>query len=248
MSKYCIRSKCLPIITEALKKMSFMEDDFSATPPQMNQNGEFESNIETNQEVVIPGADVEKCDDLDTKTKEELVSMATEKLKASLDIASELDEIIKQIRSCEDEEPLSNEWVINPEANDVYLASQDAHIFTQNDNILLSHDGMVEIFDSVPELHQWLSANGYPMPPAVEIHESAAEDLKNRELFDPKLDSGWYVFRRSAPIEDEPSDDVVIKGPLSSEEEANLWVDMHFGDNPLKQNYYIEYVGGPVDA
>ena len=246
MTNYCIRSKCLPIITEALKKMSIMEDDFSATPPKMNQNGEFESNITTSQDnVEIPGADVEKQEE--PKTREELISMATEKLKASIDIASELDEIISQIRTLSEEEPQSNEWVANEDANDVYLASKDAHIFVQNDNILLSHDGHVEVFHSVQELHQWLKENNYPLPPAVEIHESAAEDLRNRELFDPKIDSGWYVFSRRAPIEDESGDDIVVKGPMKTEEEAKLWIDMHFGDNPLA-NCYIEYVGGPVDA
>lgn len=243
MSKYCIRSKCLPVITEALKKMSIMEDDFTATPPQMNQNGEFETNIETEQEdITIPGAEVEKQDDSEPKTKEELISMATEKLKASIDIASELDDIIAQIRSFDGNEHLSNEWVPNEDKNDVYLASKDAHIFIQNDNILLSHDGVVEIFKSVAELHNWLNENDYPLPPRVEIHESLVNidklGIAPEDVY--KDDYGYYVLTQ---------EDKVIKGPFQTKEMANLWIQIHFHDNqnPEYQNMKVEYIGEVAD-
>lgn len=175
MVQYRIKSKFLTAITEMTKKLSLTEDGVTATSPAMDDDGNFVTDIETDKELHLQnmaGVDVEKKDE--PQTKEELMAQAVEKFKSATDIISEFDELLKKINKA-DEEETSDAWEVNEEQNDVYLQSKDAHIFQQNGNILLSHDGMVEIFKTVDELHKWLQENGYPMPPAVEIYESTDE-------------------------------------------------------------------------
>ena len=176
MVQYRVKSKFLSAITEMTKKLSLTEEGVTATSPAMDDEGNFITDIETDKELDLQsaGVDVEKKDE--PQTKEELMSQAVEKFKNATDIISEFDELLKKIKAS-DEENVSNEWVLNDEGNDVFLQSRDAHIFQQNGNILLSHDGMVEIFKTVPELHAWLKEKGYPLPPAVEIHESTDEQV-----------------------------------------------------------------------
>lgn len=175
MVQYRIKSKFLNSITNFTKKLSLTEDGVKATSPALDDDGNFISEIETDKEINFfnPDVDVEKKEE--PKTKEELVSQASEKLRNALDIASELDEIIQQIKQSEKEE--DDQWKVNDDHTDVYLSSKDAHIFQQNGNILLSHDGKIEVFKTVQELHNWLKENNYPLPPSIEIHESTDEQI-----------------------------------------------------------------------
>lgn len=176
MVEYRIKSKFLTAITEMTKKLSLTEEGVTATSPAMDDEGNFITDIKTDKELQLQGVgvDVEKKDE--PQTKEEMMAQAVEKFKNAADVISEFDELIKKIAS-EDDDPNANTWVVNEEGNDVFLRSKDAHIFQQNGNILLSHDGMIEIFKTVPELHAWLKEHNYPLPPAVEIHESTDEQV-----------------------------------------------------------------------
>ena len=141
----------------------------------MDNEGNFITDIQADKELQLQGVgvDVEKKDE--PQTKEELMAQAVEKFKNATDVMAEFDELVKKI--AKSDEDVSNVWEVNEEGNDVFLQSKDAHIFQQNGNILLSHDGMVEIFKTVPELHAWLKEHNYPLPPAVEIHESTDEQV-----------------------------------------------------------------------
>lgn len=176
MVEYRIKSKFLTAITEMTKKLSLSEEGVTATSPAMDEDGNFITDIKTDKELQLHGmgVDVEKKEE--PQTKEEMMAQAVEKFKNAADVISEFDELLKKISQA-DEEETSNTWVINDEGNDVFLQSKDAHIFQQNGNILLSHDGMIEIFKTVPELHTWLKEHNYPLPPAVEIHESTDEQV-----------------------------------------------------------------------
>lgn len=168
MAKYVIKSKTLSSLNEALKKIMLTEYNAVTTPPEMDQEGNFTSNIETSKEPkTSAGVEVEKQNS--ELSKEELISKAIEKIKDSIDVASDLEDIIQSIIG---KDNVCNKWKVNDDHNDVYLQSKDAHIFQQNDNILLSHNGKIELFKTVPELHEWLKKNNWPLPPAIEIHES----------------------------------------------------------------------------
>ena len=175
MVQYRIKSKFLTAITEMTKKLSLTEEGVTATSPAMDDEGNFITDIETDKELQLQGVgvDVEKKEE--PQTKEELMAQAVEKFKNATDVMAEFDELIKKINQTD--EDVSNVWEVNEEGNDVFLQSKDAHIFQQNGNILLSHDGIVEIFKTVPELHAWLKEHNYPLPPAVEIHESTDEQV-----------------------------------------------------------------------
>lgn len=175
MVQYRIKSKFLTAITEMTKKLSLTEEGVTATSPAMDDEGNFITDIETDKELQLQGVgvDVEKKEE--PQTKEELMAQAVEKFKNATDVMAEFDELIKKINQAD--EDVSNVWEVNEEGNDVFLQSKDAHIFQQNGNILLSHDGIVEIFKTVPELHAWLKEHNYPLPPAVEIHESTDEQV-----------------------------------------------------------------------
>ncbi len=177
MVEYRIKSKFLTAITEMTKKLSLTEEGVTATSPAMDEEGNFITDIKTDKELQLQGVgvDVEKKEE--PQTKEEMMSQAIEKFKNAADVISEFDELIKKIAQSGDEDPDSNTWILNDDGNDVFLQSRDAHIFQQNGNILLSHDGMIEIFKTVPELHDWLKKNNFPLPPAVEIHESTDEQI-----------------------------------------------------------------------
>lgn len=230
MIQYRIKSKFLSAITETVHKLTFTEDNVTATPPVMDDEGNFVSDVDSEKELNITGVDVEKKDP--EQEKSELVAQAAEKLKNAIDIAAELDDIINSIRNVDNKLNVSNVWEINDEQNDVYLQSKDAHIFQQNGNILLSHDGKIEIFQTVPELHGWLKQNGYPMPPAVEIHESG-EKAKDELKEDEEDGTGFYVFDK---------DDNVVKGPFKTSKEAEKWIDSL--DSEESKWYLIDYIRG----
>lgn len=176
MVQYRIKSKFLTAITEMTKKLSLSEEGVTATSPAMDDEGNFITDIKADKELQLSGVGVDVEKQEEPQTKEEMMAQAVEKFKNAADVISEFDELIKKISQA-DEEETSNSWEVNEEGNDVFLQSKDAHIFQQNGNILLSHDGMVEIFKTVPELHAWLKEHNYPLPPAVEIHESTDEQI-----------------------------------------------------------------------
>ena len=170
MAKYLLKSKILATLNETLNKIKLSEAGATVTPPEMDSDGNFVSSVETNKKPAARGVDIEQDKKLNNS---ELLQKAREKIRNSEDLINDLEGIISQISG----KTISNEWEVNEDHNDVYLPSRDAHIFQQNDSICLSHLGKIEIFKTVQELHDWLKKNGWPLPPAVEIHESTEKDV-----------------------------------------------------------------------
>lgn len=77
MAKYIIKSKTLSTLNEALKKIMLTEYNAITTPPEMDKDGNFTSNIETNKEPKANGVEIEKQNN--ELTKEELISKAMQK-------------------------------------------------------------------------------------------------------------------------------------------------------------------------
>ena len=66
----------------------------------------------------------------------------------------------------------NTEWVLNKDHCDLYLANKNAHIFKQNNNLCLSHNGKIEIFKSIEDLKKYLSNHDFPDLPNVKLYES----------------------------------------------------------------------------
>lgn len=166
---YRIKSRFLNVINECIKKISIVEDDSSYTQPSMDSDGNFYTDVKTRSEPKVNNsAEVEK---LDSESKEDLVAKAVVKLKQSIDIASDLDDIINEIIGYDNKK--SNSWVLNKDHCDLYLAKKNAHIFKQNNNLCLSHNGKIEVFKSIEEMKKYLKDNDFPDVPAVKLYESA---------------------------------------------------------------------------
>ena len=168
MAKYLLKSKILATLNETLNKIKLAEAGAVTTPPEMDSEGNFVSSVETKKKPSARGVEIEQ--QIQDLSKDEVIKKAIEKIRDSVDVASDLDEIIKQILGQDNQ--VSDNWKVNEDHNDVFLRSKDAHIFQQNDSICLSHHGKIEIFKTVDELHQWLKDHDWPLPPAIEIHES----------------------------------------------------------------------------
>lgn len=167
---YRIKSRFLNVINECIKKISIVEDDSSYTQPSMDSDGNFYTDVKTKSEPKVSnGAEVNKLDG--TESKEDLVAKAVAKLKQSIDIASDLDDIINEIIGYDNKQ--SNSWVLNKDHCDLYLAKKNAHIFKQNNNLCLSHNGKIEVFKSIEEMKDFLKKNDFPDVPAVKLYESA---------------------------------------------------------------------------
>lgn len=166
---YRIKSRFLSVINECIKKISIVEDDSSYTQPSMDSDGNFYTDVKTKSEPKVDNsAEVEK---LDSENKEDLVAKAVSKLRQSIDIASDLDDIINEIIGYDNKK--NNSWVLNKDHCDLYLAKKNAHIFKQNNNLCLSHNGKIEVFKSIEEMKKYLKDNDFPDIPAVKLYESA---------------------------------------------------------------------------
>jgi len=165
---YRIKSRFLNVINECIKKISIVEDDSSFTQPSIDSDGNFYTDIKAKSEPKISNsAEISK---LGEENKEDLVAKAVAKLRQSIDIASDLDDIINEIIGYDNKQ--SNSWILNKDHCDLYLAKKNAHIFKQNNNLCLSHNGKIEIFKSVEEMKKYLKDNDFPDVPAVKLYES----------------------------------------------------------------------------
>lgn len=166
---YRIKSHFLNVINECIKKISITEDNLSYTQPSLDSDGNFYTDIESNSEPKIEGnAEVKKLNS--SESKEDLVAKAVKKLKQSIDIASDLDDIINEIIGYDNKQ--NNSWVLNKDHCDLYLAKKNAHIFKQNNNLCLSHNGKIEVFKSIEELKKYLKDHDFPDIPSVKLYES----------------------------------------------------------------------------
>lgn len=177
-----LRSKFLNVLNESLQKMSIEQSIKVIKNPFMEADGNFTSVIQTNSS--FNPSDINSNimvneEPLEDKSEEkaELVKKATQTIKQTLDVTDELQSLLNRIKKLNAENN-ADDWKINEEGNTAILKNKNARIFKQNENICLSHNGEVEIFKTVQELHDWLKKNNYPMPKNIKLHE-ATEDTRN---------------------------------------------------------------------
>lgn len=176
-----IRSMFLPVLNEALQKLTLNDKVKEVTPVIIEADGKFTSVIKTDNDLDLSNLSneidteeetVEKSD-----TKEQLLNKATDALKQTLTYSKNLEDVLKKLKKLSTEDDSYNEWVVNEPGNTANLKSKNAYIFKQNNNLCLSHNGKVEIFKTVSELRKWLKDNKYPLPKEDTIIKESKETL-----------------------------------------------------------------------
>ena len=181
-----IFEKAKMLMNEALDKVILKEEDEKFVSVAQQDDAFDASKMNANL------YDDPKNLDPDKETeKNKLTSQAIEKIKQNLKVSDELQSILNRIDKL-NKEIDSNDWQINEEDNTAILRNKNARIFKQNENLCLSHNGIVEIFKSVPELHEWLKKNNYPLPKNIKLHESVLSE-DNEEL-SPDEEAPVYDF------------------------------------------------------
>lgn len=192
MSDIKIRSKYLNVLNEAIQKMVINDTIKAFTPVIVEADGKFSSVLNTNDDFDLSslGSNIESTE-VSTEenseqevneTKTQLLNKAKNAMNKSLEASNEFQQILAKIKKLSQTTDFDT-WVVNKEGNTASLKSKKANIFKQNNNLCLSHEGKIELFKSVPELHNWLKQNNYPLPKNIEIHEST-ELKENFDLFD----------------------------------------------------------------
>ena len=192
MSDIKIRSKYLNVLNEAIQKMVINDTIKAFTPVIVEADGKFSSVLNTNDDFDLSslGSNIESTD-VSTEenseqevneTKTQLLNKAKNAMNKSLEASNEFQQILAKIKKLSQTTDFDT-WVVNKEGNTASLKSKKANIFKQNNNLCLSHEGKIELFKSVPELHNWLKQNNYPLPKNIEIHEST-ELKENFDLYD----------------------------------------------------------------
>nr|DAP54557.1 MAG TPA: hypothetical protein [Caudoviricetes sp.] len=181
-----IFKKAKMLMNEALDKVILKEEDekFVSVAQQDDafDASKINANLYDNPKNLDPDKETEK---------NKLTSQAIKKIKQNLKVSDELQSILNRIDKL-NKEIDSNDWQINEEDNTAILRNKNARIFKQNENLCLSHNGIVEIFKSVPELHEWLKKNNYPLPKNIKLHESILSE-DNEEL-SPDEEAPIYDF------------------------------------------------------
>lgn len=181
-----IFEKAKMLMNEALDKVILKEEDEKFVSVAQQDDAFDASKMNANL------YDDPKNLDPDKETeKNKLTSQAIEKIKQNLKVSDELQSILNRIDKL-NKEIDSNDWQVNEEDNTAILRNKNARIFKQNENLCLSHNGIIEIFKSVPELHEWLKKNNYPLPKNIKLHESVLSE-DNEEL-GPDEEAPVYDF------------------------------------------------------
>lgn len=182
--KIKIKSTSLNPLNEALQKLKLNDTIKDFTPVIVEADGKFTSILNTKDEFnpndISSVFETEEVENEEQKeTKEQLLNKAKDALKQTLTNSKELNNILQKIQDLSKETGF-NTWELNKEKNTASLKSKNAMIFKQNNNLCLSHNGKIELFRSVPELHKWLKEKGYPLPGNdIVIHESV--EVKEEE-------------------------------------------------------------------
>lgn len=154
------------LMSETLNKIILKEDEdkFVSVIDQKDtfDSSKLNANIYDDTNTLDPDKEEEK---------NKLTSQAIEKIKQNLKVSDELQSILNRIDKL-NKDVKANDWQVNEEKNTAILRSKNARIFKQNDNLCLSHNGKIELFKSVKELHDWLKKNNYPLPKNIKLHES----------------------------------------------------------------------------
>ena len=164
-----IKSNSLNALNEVLKYVTTNDSGKIIQSPLLEADDSFSSVIQTdkafNPSKINSNVLIDDNDGLDTKQlekKNKLKSLVLTKIKQSLEISDDLQAILREIDNINNDVNLNN-WELNEEDNTATLKSRNASIFLQNNSICLSHDGEIEIFENVDELHNWLKKNNYPL-------------------------------------------------------------------------------------
>ena len=191
MSDIKIRSKYLNVLNEAIQKMVINDTIKAFTPVIVEADGKFSSVLNTNDDFDLSslGNNIESTEvsaeenseQEVNETKTQLLNKAKNAMNKSLEASNEFQQILAKIKKLSQTTDFDT-WVVNKEGNTASLKSKKANIFKQNNNLCLSHEGKIELFKSVPELHNWLKQNNYPLPKNIEIHEST-ELKENFDLY-----------------------------------------------------------------
>ena len=175
-----IFKNALTLMNETLEKITLKEDDNDKFVSIKDQEDDFdETRINANIYDDNTEIDVDK-----EQEKNKLTSQAIEKIKQNLKVSDELQSILNRIKKLNDDIS-TNRWEINEEDNTAILKNKNARIFKQNNNLCLSHNGIVEIFKSVPELHEWLKKNNYPLPHNIALHEAVITEDEEADSDEP---------------------------------------------------------------
>ena len=175
MSKeFEIKSKSLSRLNEAIRKASLFNVKVTKNPLKENDkfvsvlsaDNSFDSDVLKNDDIEINSL-TDKKQEEKRKLTNDILDKINDTLKTNKEIYGLLNKV-KELNSKDD----SNKWIRNKEKNTAELAKKNAKIFLQNNNICLSHDGKIEIFHSVCELHDWLKKNDYPIPEGIKLHEA----------------------------------------------------------------------------
>ncbi len=171
----------IALMNETLNKMCLTEDDKDRFVSINTKDDNFDAsnpgnNVYTNNNEL----DIDKEEE-----KSKLTSQAIEKIKQSLKVSDELQSLLNRIKKINDDVDF-NEWKVNEEDNTAILRNKNARIFKQNNNLCLSHNGEIEIFKSVAELHDWLKKNNYPLPKGIVLHESVLSEDKPEKIKNSK--------------------------------------------------------------
>lgn len=184
MSKvYTLHAKDLNILNNTLRDLNLSETAEILKTPIAEADGNFSSIIKTNDNFDPSNlnaniyADEEKASNTtkDDVTKEKILDKLANNLNSTIKNNEELKKLLVKLKKIKEEDN-SAEWKINEAGNTAELSNKEAKIFKQNNNICLSHNGKIEIFKSVSDLHNWLKENNMPLPKNIKLHESSPWD------------------------------------------------------------------------
>lgn len=176
-----LKSKFLSSLNQTLQELTMKESITILKSPIMEADGNFTSVVQTvnkdfdrsklDTSITVDDEDNKKAEEIKDK-KRQLKDLVIDKIKQTLDVSDELQAVLNDLDKLNKEDH-SKDWVVNKEDNTATLNDKNMRIFKQNEKLCLSHNGKVEIFDSVEELHDWLNKNNVKLPEGIAIHESA---------------------------------------------------------------------------
>ena len=145
--KIKIKSISLNPLNEALQKLKLNDTIKDFTPVIVEADGKFTSILNTKDEFnpndISSVFETEEVENEEQKeTKEQLLNKAKDALKQTLTNSKELNSILQKIQDLSKETGF-NTWELNKEKNTASLKSKNATIFKQNNNLCLSHNGII---------------------------------------------------------------------------------------------------------
>lgn len=210
---YTLKSKYLNALNDVIKKITITENAKVIKNPLLEADNNFTSIVKSENQFdpskinsnVLADETEDQEDEKKLEKKNKLKTMVLNKIKQSLEISDDLQAMLKEIDDINKDTQL-NEWILNEKGNTAELKNKNAAIFKQNNQLCLSHNGKIEIFHSVPELHEWLRKNNYPLPKNIKLHESVSlkedEDFKS-QLAQWNLKNGDTLNKKDDDLEDE---------------------------------------------